>query len=175
MVGRKKSLVSFLTVLLMVKVFVLHAQTPEKSIVPFVKENHEVDSIIRIAVNASHSKNICFSLTTIHSPIGYYFSILRLAKGVNNTYYRVIQPEDIKIFGYFVMDGYKIFVYGDDEPLVFFEKTKQKSEFNFIELKDIVSWDSPNDLYEDDPERRHGKFVVGTSTIHDKILPKHKK
>jgi len=167
----RHSTLIILTLLLVFKGAILHAQTMEQRSLFLLKENHEVDSIVRIVIKDSHTKDICFSLTT-NNDIGYYFSILRLAKGKDETYYCVTQPRDIKPFGYFIIDGYKVFVYGDDEPLLFFKKTQTRTTFNFIKLSDVVDWSDNSSTYLADPEHRNGKYVFGTSDIHDKAFIK---
>jgi len=169
--ARKHNTLIILILLLVFKGAILHAQTTEQRSLLLVKEKHEVDSIMRIVIKDSHSKDICFSLTT-KNDIGYYFSILRLAKGKDETYYSVTQPGDIKPFGYFIIDGYKVFVYGNDEPLFFFKKTDKATIFNFIKLSDVVDWPDDSSTYLADPEHRNGKYVFGTSDIHDRAFVK---
>jgi len=126
---------------------------------------------MRIVIKDSHTKGICFSLTT-NNDIGFSFSILRLAKGKDETYYCVTQPKDIKPFGYFIIDGYNVFVYGNDEPLLFFKKTEKSTIFNFIKLSDVVDWSDDSSTYLADPEHRNGKYFFGTSDIYDRTFIK---
>jgi hypothetical protein len=150
---------------------VVYAQEPTQISIPQLKENREIDSIMNIVVKNSRSKNICFSLTSVNSPVGRYFSVLRLPKGENDVYYRATQPEAIKEFGYFMFKGFNVFVYGDDEPTVFFKNTNKRFVFKLVTLKDRITWSDPDSLYAEDPEHNHGHFIFGSSEIRDKILP----
>ena len=143
---------------------------------PLLKQNKEVDSLIKVVEKKSISTKLCFSFTTIHTPYGYAFMVLRLSKTQNSIYYRALQPHNIQDIGYFLFDGYMIFVSGDDNASEYFKKTSFRRTFKTISLKDTIYWFSPDTAFKDDPENNGGLFYFTGRNFRDKgklVTPKN--
>jgi hypothetical protein len=140
-----------------------------------LNEKTEIDSIMNIVIKSSKLKDVCFSLTTINSPMGHVFSVLRLGIRKTNVYFQALQPRDIQNVGYFTIKGYTVFVSADEESTPFFKKTSVKKIFRVITLKDTVYWYRSDSSYRDDPEHHYGKFYFGSSDVRDKVMPRKQK
>lgn len=145
----------------------IFAQTKKLSL-HLLKETNEIDSMINIVIKKSRTPDIYFSFTTVHTPIGYEFTILRLEKTKKNIYYRVHQFSEINDWGYFKVDGYTVFVSGDDPAPQYFKTTSGSEKFETILLKDTVNYFSADSLFKNDPEHRHGKFFFVSRGYGDK-------
>jgi len=152
-----------------------HAQIKKINLL-LLKQNKEIDSLMKVVIKKSVSTELCFSFTTIHTPYGYAFMVLRLGKKQSNVYYRALQPYNIQDIGYFMFDGFTIFVSGDDNASEYFKKTSVSKTFRTISLKDTVYWFSPDSAFKDDPEHNGGFFYFTGRNFRDKgklITPKN--
>jgi len=140
--------------ILLIASFFCHAQDTTKRNISLLKESSKIDSLINSIISFSEGpksskKDSCFvlSLFKTKSDAGFISNV-----HISN-HKQVIS--DFRPFwknincGYFELNGYLIFIYGDSFMKEFFSNTQTKKEFTFIkpttqeavlQLNELMSW-----------------------------------
>jgi len=134
-----------------------YSQNHKKIVIPLLKENHKIDSLLDTVISRTSSHPTYFSFETTNLGDEYLFSISQLRNNHSNIYYVFMTPKYMKNFGYFKYKGCTVFVSGGIDPYGFFKITRGKKSFDFIPNNKSNNID---DLFFGFYTYDHGRFLV---------------